>query len=146
MAVRNFFHLAPPDGLDHEEPVEILFVAGDPDLAELYRMKLELDGYRVTIVSSVEEAIDAVSRQAVDIIYLDLGDLRLQAIASWRALRQEPAMRNTPMILVSRPDVRRFARLLGRSRWVRHILTACGAPATVVYEFGGGNRPISTVS
>src|SRR5205809_763412 len=62
MAVRNFFHLAPPDGLDHEEPVEILFVAGDPDLAELYRMKLELDGYRVTIVSSVEEAIDRFRR------------------------------------------------------------------------------------
>src|SRR2546427_9382927 len=130
MAVRNFFHLAPPDGLDHEEPVEILFVAGDPDLAELYRMKLELDGYRVTIVTSVEEAIDTVSRLEADIIYLDLGDLRLQAIASWRALRQEPAMRNTPMILLSGPDGQRFARLRGRPGGFDHFIAADEAQAT----------------
>ena len=146
MAVRNFFHLAPPDGLDHEEPVEILFVAGDPDLAELYRMKLELDGYRVTIVSSVEEAIDAVSRQAVDIIYLDLGDLRLQAIAGWRALRDEPAMRNIPMILLSGADVGRFARLRGRPGRFDHLIAADGTPSSFDYVSGGGNRPISTVS
>ena len=146
MAVRNFFHLAPPDELDHEEPVEILFVAGDPDLAELYRMKLELDGYRVTIVTSVEEAIDAVSRLAADIIYLDLGDLRLRAIASWRALRQEPAMRNTPMILLSGPEVRRFARRRGRPGRFDHLIAADGAPARFDDVSGGGNRPISTVS
>jgi len=115
MAVRNSFHLAPSEGLDHEEPVDILFVAGDPDLAELYRMKLELDGYRVTIATSVEAAIEAVSRQPADIVYLDLGDPRPQAIASWRALRKVPAMRNIPMILLSGPDGRRFARLVRRS-------------------------------
>ena len=82
MAVRNSFHLAPSEGLDHEDPVDVLFVAGDPDLAELYRMKLELDGYYVTVVTSIEAAIEAASRQPADIIYLDLGDLRLQAIAS----------------------------------------------------------------
>src|SRR5438067_12059654 len=146
MAVRNFFHLAPPDGLDHEEPVEILFVAGDPDLAELYRMKLELDGYRVTIVSSVEEAIDAVSRQPVDIIYLDLGDLRLQAIASWRALRQEPAMRHTPLILVSRLDAKRFVQLRTRQGWFDHLITVDDVPAGFDIVSGNGNRPISTVS
>src|SRR5206468_10757586 len=109
MAVRRVFQLAPADGLEHENPVDVLFVAGDPDLAELYRIKLQLDGYRVTIVDSVKEAIEAVERQPADIIFLDLGELRLQAIASWRALRQEPPMRNSPRILLSRADARRFA-------------------------------------
>jgi len=122
MAVRNSFHLAPSEGLDHEDPVDVLFVAGDPDLAELYRMKLELDGYYVTVVTSIEAAIEAASRQPADIIYLDLGDLRLQAIASWRALRQEPAMRNTPMILLSGANVRRFARQGGRPGRFDHLI------------------------
>ncbi|TMF60839.1 MAG: hypothetical protein E6I16_05140 [Chloroflexi bacterium] len=130
MAVRNSFHLAPPDGLDHEEPVDILFVAGDLDLAELYRMKLELDGYRVTVATSVEAATEAVSRQPADIVYLDLGDLRLQAIASWRALRQVPEMRNTPMILLSGPDGQRFARLRGRPGGFDHFIAADEAQAT----------------
>jgi len=130
MAVRNSFHVAPPEGLDHEEPVDVLFVAGDPDLAELYRMKLELDGYRVTIATSVEAASEAVSRQPADLVYLDLGDLRLQAIASWRALRQVPDLRNTPMILLSGPDGRRFARLRGRPGWFDHLIAAPEAQAT----------------
>jgi DNA-binding response OmpR family regulator len=130
MAVRNSFHLAPPEGLDREEPVDILFVAGDPDLAELYRMKLELDGYRVTLATSVEAAIAAVSRQPADIIYLDLGNLRLQAIASWRALRQVTAMRNTPMILLCGPDGRRFSRLRGRPGQFDHLIAADEAQAT----------------
>ena len=135
MAVRNFFHLAPPDGLDYEEPVDVLFVAGDPDLAELYRIKLELDGYRVTIVDSVDEAIEAVERQ-----------LRLQAIASWRALRQEPSMRNSPMILLSRLDARRFAPLRAQQGWFDHLITVDGASAMFGSMSGNGNHPISTAS
>src|SRR5439155_413945 len=115
------FQLVPADGLEHEEPVDVLFVAGDPELAELYRIKLQLDGYRVTIVDSVDEAVVAVERQPADIIFLDLGELRLQAIASWRALRQEPSMRHTPMILLSRLDARRFVQLRTRQGW-------CGPP------------------
>ena len=141
MAVRNSFYLAPPDGLDHEEPVEILFVAGDPDLAESYRMKLELDGYRVTVATSVEVAIEAVGRQPADIVYLDLGDLRLQAIASWRALRQVPEMRNTPMILLSGLDERRFARLRGRPGGFDHLIAADEASATFDDLSGDSTRP-----
>src|SRR5947199_9534005 len=146
MAVRRVFQLAPADGLENENPVDVLFVAGDPDLAELYRIKLQLDGYRVTIVDSVEEAIEAVERQPADIIFLDLGELRLQAIASWRALRQEPSMRNSPMILLSRLDARRFAPLRAQQGWFDYIITVDDVPAGFDIVSGNGNRPISTVS
>ena len=146
MAVRRVFQLAPADGLEHENPVDVLFVAGDPDLAELYRIKLQLDGYRVTIVDSVKEAIEAVERQPADIIFLDLGELRLQAIASWRALRQVPSMRNSPMILLSRLDARRFAPLRAQRGWFDHLITVDGAPAMFGSMSGNGNHPISTAS
>ena len=138
--------MVPADGLEHEEPVDVLFVAGDPDLAELYRIKLQLDGYRVTIVDSVKEAIEAVERQPADIIFLDLGELRLQAIASWRALRQEPSMRNSPMILLSRLDARRFAPLRAQRGWFDHLITVDEAPAMFGSMSGNGNHPISTAS
>ena len=146
MAVRRGFQLAPADGLEHEGPVDVLFVAGDPDLADLYRIKLQLDGYRVTIVDSVDEAIVAVERQPADIIFLDLGELRLQAIASWRALRQEPSMRNTPMILLSRLDVRRFVQLRTRQGWFDYLITVDDVPAVFDSVSDNGNRPILTVS
>jgi DNA-binding NtrC family response regulator len=146
MAVRNAFHLAPPDWQDREETIDVLFVAGDPDLAELYRIKLELDGYRVAIVTSIEAAVEAVGRQPADIIYLDLGDLTLKAIASWGALRQDPALRNTPMILLVGSGVVPFTRPQGRPGRFDYLIAADAEPATFDDASGGGNRPISTVS
>src|SRR5437763_12665275 len=53
------------------EAVDILFIADDPDLAEMYRLKLELDGYWVRVVQP-EAAVAEALRHRPELVFLDL--------------------------------------------------------------------------
>jgi DNA-binding response OmpR family regulator len=53
-----------------KETLEVLFVADDEALAELYRLKLELDGYRVRVVS--REQARSICRPPPGLVFLDL--------------------------------------------------------------------------
>jgi len=55
-------------------------------------------------------------------------------------------MRNTPMILLSRLDARRFVQLRTRQGWFDYLITVDDVPAGFDIVSGNGNRPISTVS
>ena len=53
------------------ESLEVLFIADDLDLAEMYRLKLELDGYWVRIVGR-DTAVAAARARRPDILFLEL--------------------------------------------------------------------------
>ncbi len=40
------------------DAVHVFFLQGDPAVAEGYRLKLELDGYQVTVASPSEDALE----------------------------------------------------------------------------------------
>src|ERR1700674_367812 len=43
-----------------EDSSDVLLIAGDTDVAEMYRMKLEMDGYRVSAIADVgDSTVDA---------------------------------------------------------------------------------------
>ena len=86
------------DGLD--AAVEIMFISDDAELADMYRLKLELDGYAVTLVTT-EEARAASLQPAPDIVYLDVGLLRQAGLATHRRLRAQLGTRHVPIVLVS---------------------------------------------
>jgi len=53
-------------------PIHVLMIEDDPAIAEMYRVQLEHDGYRVTIASTAEVGISTMSEQSPDIVLLDL--------------------------------------------------------------------------
>src|SRR6266702_4338391 len=55
-----------------DEDVNVLFIEDDPAVAEMYKLKLELDGYRVTVAKSGEEGLDHANSQVPDIVFLDI--------------------------------------------------------------------------
>jgi DNA-binding response OmpR family regulator len=67
--------------------VEVLFIADDSDLAEMYRLKLELDGYWVRTIG-LDRAVAAARARRPDIIFLDLpaGDTERLEILRGRSL------------------------------------------------------------
>ncbi len=88
----------PIDGLD--PAVEIMFIGDDAELADMYRLKLELDGYAVTLITT-EEARVASLKRAPDIVYLDVGLLRQAGLATHRRLRAQRGTRHVPIVLLS---------------------------------------------
>lgn len=85
--------------------VSVLFIADDPDLAEIYRAKLEVDGYRVTIVGADEATQKPGARGLPDIIYLDIRVPHRDRIDVLKTLRVNRSTKAIPVVILS--DYRR---------------------------------------
>jgi hypothetical protein len=97
---------APPFALATEqlrEPeVHILFIGADADLAETYRMKLNLDGYRTSVLTTEAEARKLAASLKPDLIYLDLTSAAGWGLKVLGGIRQSEATRSTPVLLLVR--------------------------------------------
>ncbi|HEV3202239.1 MAG TPA: response regulator [Bryobacteraceae bacterium] len=85
-----------------DDAVKVTFISSDPSLAELYRLKLELDGYWVTLAATLAEGLQRIHDQPPDLVFLDLGlgnQGRLDALGT---LRRDPALKKLPIILLLR--------------------------------------------
>jgi len=84
-----------------EEIIRVLFIEADPAVAEMYRLKLELDGYHVAVVADDDRVLEEAARTRPDMIYIDLrvGDDR--RFATLQQLRATAGTRDLPVIILS---------------------------------------------
>ncbi len=91
----------PRDPTDVDDGIEILFLEDDVNLAEMYRQKLELDGYRVRMVPIDSVPPGSISEPKPELLFVDTrGGTRraLRSLASWRV---DARFRNTPAVIMS---------------------------------------------
>jgi CheY-like chemotaxis protein len=93
------YHRQPIDGTDL--PVEIVFIGDDPELADMYGLKLRLDGYAVTLLTTKEANSDFLEMPAPDIVYLDIGLLNPEGLTVHRMLRAQRSTKRLPIVLLS---------------------------------------------
>jgi two-component system, OmpR family, response regulator VicR len=55
-----------------KEPIHVLVIEDDVAIAEMYRVQLEYDGYRVTIANTGEHGFASMAAARPDIVLLDL--------------------------------------------------------------------------
>ncbi len=84
-----------------DEDVDVLFVEDDPAVAEMYKLKLELDGYRVRVAKSGEEGLEQARASPPDIIFLDIRLPKMDGFAVLEQLRAHRLTRNIPVIILS---------------------------------------------
>ena len=89
----------------HAQPapddVRVLFVEDDALVAQMYRLKLELDGYLVDIAGDGLAALEKARSLQPDIIFLDIRLPRLDGLSVLEQLREDPAMQHTPVVILS---------------------------------------------
>jgi DNA-binding response OmpR family regulator len=83
-----------------EESVSVVFIEGDPAIAEAYRLKLQLDGYEVVLTPATEDAWGIIEAREPDILYLDIGPARNRELLF--GLRADRRTSRTPVLLLSR--------------------------------------------
>ena len=83
--------------VEEEDPVSVLFIEDDPQIAEMFRLKLETDGYQVTIAGSGE----GIPRALPDLIFLDIRAPHRERIGVLRTLRDGGATSAIPVVIVS---------------------------------------------
>lgn len=81
--------------------VRVLFVEDDPSVAQMYRLKLELDGYDVEVATDGEKALEMARSNGPDIIFLDIRLPKLDGFGVLDALRKDPRTERLPVVILS---------------------------------------------
>jgi DNA-binding response OmpR family regulator len=84
-----------------EPAVDVLLIARDSSLAEMYRMKLEMDGYRVTTVSELRDWKAPAGGWTPDIVMIDLSVGDAQRLLDLRGLRSDDLLKDVPLLILS---------------------------------------------
>jgi DNA-binding response OmpR family regulator len=84
-----------------DEEVRVLFIEDDPAVAEMYKLKLELDGYTVTVAKDGEEGLQVATESPPDIIFLDTRLPKMDGFAVLERLRSADRTREVPVIILS---------------------------------------------
>lgn len=88
-------------GQADEDIVEVLLVEDDLSVLEMYRLKLELDGYRVSTAADGEEGLRKAGELHPDIIFLDIRLPKMDGFEVLRRLRSQETTRQIPVIILS---------------------------------------------
>ena len=84
-----------------DEEVRVLFIEDDPAVAEMYKLKLELDGYTVTVAKDGEEGLRLANETPPDIIFLDTRLPKMDGFAVLERLRGTDRTKDIPVIILS---------------------------------------------
>jgi len=82
------------------DSLEVLFIADNLDLAEMYRLKLELDGYWVRI-ASLDDAVAAARARRPDILFFELPPGRTERLDILRDVREAVHRPELPAIVLA---------------------------------------------
>jgi CheY-like chemotaxis protein len=86
-----------------EQP-RILMVEDHPDIADLYQLKLQLEGYRVAVARDGPSGLDLARSLLPDVILLDVHLPVLDGIQVLAELRADNATRNIPVVVFTEDE------------------------------------------
>jgi CheY-like chemotaxis protein len=102
-------------------------VEDHPDIADLYQLKLQLDGYRVAVASDGAAGLRLARSLTPDLILLDIHVPQLDGLQVLAALREDETTDEVPVIICSEddtPQLMREAQRLGAAAYLvkAHLL------------------------
>jgi len=105
----------------------VLMVEDHPDIADLYQLKLQLDGYRVAVASDGAAGLKLARSLSPDLILLDIHVPQLDGLQVLAALREDEATGEVPVIICSEddtPQLMKEAQRLGAAAYLvkAHLL------------------------
>ena len=80
---------------------KILIVEDEPDLLKILADKFSNEGFRVTTARDGEEGLTAIAKDKPDVILLDIIMPRLDGMSMLKKMRQEPANKDIPVIILT---------------------------------------------
>lgn len=107
--------------MDPSQQKTILIVDDDQALAEVYRARLEIEGYNVIVKYDGEEALKYLASQEPDLIILDCLLPKFGGLGVLEAFRKDRPKSKVPVIMVSgldRPEYKQKAEELGATAYL----------------------------
>jgi two-component system phosphate regulon response regulator PhoB len=118
-------------GAGPDEGVHVLFVEDDTAIAQIYRLKLELDGYHVDVAGDGEVALQMARTSLPDIIFLDMRLPKLDGIGVLEALRADPLTKTVPVVILSSHSEKELVERGAKLGVLDHLIKSKTTPAMV---------------
>jgi DNA-binding response OmpR family regulator len=118
------------------EVVRLLLVEDDPEVARMYQLKLELDGYSVELAGDGETALRMATENPPDLVFLDIRLPGMGGLDLLRALRANDATRSLPVVILSafdEPELRAAGIQLGALEYLIKSQTTPGEVSSNVF-------------
>lgn len=90
----NFFSMT-------DTPIHVLVVEDDVFLADIYKKKFEMEGFKVTVSDNGEKGLADIKKKKPDIIMLDILLPKLDGFAVLQQLKADKEAANIPVILLT---------------------------------------------
>ncbi len=113
------------------DDVRVLFVEDDPAVAQMYKLKLELDGYHVEVAPDGELALSMARSEPPDIIFLDIRLPKLGGLEVLEALRADPKTQAVPVVILSSHSEKELVERGARLGALDHLIKSKTTPATL---------------
>ena len=90
-----------PGAARQAQAPRVLFAEDDASVVQMYRLKLELDGYQVVMAKDGEEGLRLANEVDPDIVFLDIRLPKVDGFAVLEGLRACDRTRNVPVVILS---------------------------------------------
>ena len=127
-----------------EEMIRALFIEDDPAVAEMYKLKLELDGYQVKVVSNDEQVMQEVAALRPDMIFLDLRLGEEVGFATLQRLRTTDSTRHLPVIILSRRATQEMEGRGFKANVMDYVVRADPGPSGLTWNIDEWARVAAT--
>jgi len=84
-----------------DEKIYVLIVEDDVFLADIYKKKFEMEGFKVSVSDNGEKAISDIAKKSPDIVLLDILLPKLDGFAVLEHLKADKATSGVPVILLT---------------------------------------------
>jgi len=111
------------------DDVTVLFVEDDVSVAQMYQLKLELDGYIVDVAADGLAALEKARTGHPDIIFLDLRLPKMDGLSVLEALRGDPVTASIPVVILSNWNERELVERGVRLGALDHLIKSQTTPA-----------------
>lgn len=87
-----------------EDKIRVLLIEDEEEVAELYKIKLTLDGYEVLVATGGQEGLDKALKENPELIFLDIKMPEMDGFEVLKKLRKSSKTEGTPVIILSNFD------------------------------------------
>lgn len=119
------------------DDVRVLFVEDDALVAQMYRLKLELDGYSVEIAADGVAALEKARSMRPDIIFLDIRLPKLDGLSVLERLRADPNTEHTPVVILSNWNEKELVERGIKLGALDHLIKSQTTPARLSQRLSG---------
>jgi CheY-like chemotaxis protein len=114
----------------------VLMVEDHPDIADLYQLKLQLEGYRVAVASDGVAGLRLARSLMPDVLLVDVHVPQLDGLQLLAALREDEATRDLLVVIFSEDDSPELVQEAERLNAAAYLLKAHLLPSRLSRTVG----------